>query len=117
MPITGLPRPRQDESRLRIELTTDNVSSYLRGVWAQSSPLLPSGTNGAANRLAEFIVSTGASVSFDHGTTSLFGQLGFSGGGGTSFDVTLVPVPEPGTLVLLATGLLGVPAYAWRRRA
>ena len=25
-------------------------------------------------------------------------------------------VPEPGTLVLLATGLIGLLAYAWRKR-
>ena len=28
----------------------------------------------------------------------------------------LVRVPEPGTIVLLGTGLLGLLAYAWRRR-
>jgi hypothetical protein len=32
--------------------------------------------------------------------------------GGTGLSI----VPEPGTLVLLATGLLGLLCYAWRRR-
>ncbi len=43
-------------------------------------------------------------------------------GGLTSFDYlrltpgAFAPTPEPGTLVLLATGLLGLLAYAWRKR-
>jgi hypothetical protein len=28
----------------------------------------------------------------------------------------LVPIPEPGTLALLAGGLVGLIAYAWRKR-
>ncbi len=32
------------------------------------------------------------------------------------FDVTGNPVPEPNTIVLVATGLLGLLAYAWRKR-
>ena len=31
-------------------------------------------------------------------------------------SVILTPVPEPSTLLLTATGLLGLLAYAWRRR-
>ena len=30
--------------------------------------------------------------------------------------ITITPTPEPGTLVLLVTGLLGLLAYAWRKR-
>ncbi len=32
------------------------------------------------------------------------------------YDVNVYSIPEPGTLVLLATGLLGVLVYAWRKR-
>ena len=31
-------------------------------------------------------------------------------------DLVLTVVPEPGTLALLAAGLLGLLAYAWRKR-
>jgi hypothetical protein len=31
-------------------------------------------------------------------------------------QIALVRVPEPGTLALLAAGLLGLVAYAWRKR-
>ena len=30
--------------------------------------------------------------------------------------VTTSAIPEPGTLTLLATGLIGLLAYAWRKR-
>jgi hypothetical protein len=34
----------------------------------------------------------------------------------TGVDVTVTAVPEPGTLVLLASGLIGLVAYGWRKR-
>jgi hypothetical protein len=33
------------------------------------------------------------------------------------YDLVITAVPEPGTIVLLATGLLGILAYAWRKRS
>ena len=32
------------------------------------------------------------------------------------FLLTLAPVPEPSTLLLVVSGLVGLLAYAWRRR-
>jgi hypothetical protein len=34
----------------------------------------------------------------------------------TGVDMTVTAVPEPGTLVLLASGLIGLVAYGWRKR-
>jgi hypothetical protein len=31
-------------------------------------------------------------------------------------DVRLVEVPEPGTIALLSCGLIGLAAFAWRKR-
>ena len=61
------------------------------------------------------------------GTTGLFGTLTsdtvYSAYGsfavvadGKNVDLTWTVVPEPGTLVLAATGLLALLAYAWRKR-
>jgi probable HAF family extracellular repeat protein len=43
--------------------------------------------------------------------------FGVTAGGAThAFLLTPVPVPEPSTLLLVATGMLGLLAYAWRKR-
>ena len=39
-----------------------------------------------------------------------------SGGYIDNLSLTSVPIPEPGTLALLATGLIGLLCYAWRKR-
>ena len=38
------------------------------------------------------------------------------GGDGNDAMLNWAPVPEPATLVLLATALLGMVAYGWRKR-
>ena len=83
---------------------SDNPSDYLKGAWfTTGAALVPTQT------LAQMFVTTGANVSFA-------GKLGYTGGGGTAWPVTISVIPEPGTLVLLAAGLLGLVCYAWRKR-
>ena len=66
---------------------------------------------GAGGLLASIYVNTGADV-------SCTGLVGIYGGTGTSIAGTFstITTPEPGTLALLATGLMGLLAYAWRKR-
>jgi len=50
-------------------------------------------------------------------STGGYSQMGFSyGGGRTSYVEIVAPTPEPATLALLASGLLGLLAYAWKKR-
>ena len=47
------------------------------------------------------------------GTGQYFVQLDSNGGG---VETVVAPTPEPGMLALLASGLVGLLAYAWRKR-
>ena len=68
---------------------------------------------------------TGATSGVQAGGAAIFFG-GIGGGQGTTAQSQVAyfratpgawePVPEPGTLVLLATGLFGLLAYAWRKR-
>ena len=55
-------------------------------------------------------VATGDTIDF------VVGEAGAGNHAGTRLDATITPTPEPGTVVLLLTGLFGLLAYAWRKR-
>jgi hypothetical protein len=94
--------------------TTDNTM-FLRPVdpTPASNPDLDDGND--ETLIAKIYVQHGGSVSFNgkfnvynpstHGSTTLTGTL------------AIAYIPEPSTLALLTIGLIGLLAYAWRRRA
>ena len=77
--------------------------SEFHGTWDTTSYL----TNGSV--LADLYVATGTNVTFT-------GELGLVGQEMLKGSFTSFTTPEPGTLTLLAAGLLGMVAYAWRKR-
>jgi hypothetical protein len=82
---------------------TEKGYNEFHGTWADSS-LTP------GSLLADIFVSNGANITFT-------GGLGLQGGEFLSGSVsTTATAPEPSTLVLLASGLIGLAAYAWRKR-
>jgi hypothetical protein len=80
--------------------------STLSDTWLSTSA---SGNLAVNAILAKLYVPTG-------GNAELTGSLGMSVSGNGCLGHGTTFIPEPGTMVLLATGLMGLIAYAWRKR-
>lgn len=78
-------------------------STFTGGWYTTSAAIAPT-----SKTIANIFVTKGGEVSFT-------GQFGFSNNTNL-YDYTISSVPEPGTLVLLVTGLIGVVAMWVRRR-
>ena len=86
------------------------MRAYLR----PAHPTIPVGT-----LLAKFFVTPSTDLTFVAATGGIDG-FGFSTPGGSHTadpcSFTTAAVPEPWTIALLACGLFGLLAYAWRKR-
>jgi hypothetical protein len=101
------PPPITNYSRVLGTGTAEEFSSFT-GTWFGTSPLTSS------IRLARLYVPTGWAPA--NGAEIFDGSIGFTYGGGTTENSNLIVAPEPATLVLLASALVGLAAYAWRKR-
>lgn len=95
---------------------TDVASDYLFGKWfTAGAPLSPNAfpplPDNPLLSLGTMYVTSGQSASYT-------GLLGVKGSGGVVYNVSIAPaaVPEPSTMALLITGVLGLIGCAWRKR-
>jgi hypothetical protein len=67
------------------------------------------------NLICSMLVKSGTtSITFGDGTSG--SQFGFSSGNVVAEQFSVTQIPEPATLTLLGCGLIGLLAYAWRKR-
>jgi hypothetical protein len=82
--------------------------STFTGTWYTTSA--PVSSTAGSNLLGSFWVTAGAGLSYS-------GQFSFDTGASPTVTFTTASAtPEPSTLLLLASGLIGLAAYAWRKR-
>ena len=104
-----------------------NWAAWIEGTWATTNVNKRLNVNAAdpdvdglnENLLVEFLVAKSATaVTFGNPTTgsSTFGYSTAPTSAAASFSLVQPVVPEPSTLALLASGLFGLVAYAWRKR-
>lgn len=114
--VGSVPVSMTDWTHLALVETDGTWRLYANGV--QSGDAQPFGMNSAATGNYSMI---GANINVPGGQEYFTGNIDevryftFSSGGFQVSDLNY-PVPEPSTLGIMATGLFGLLAYAWRKR-
>ena len=94
---------------VQYKLYWDNFPNYL--FWTGYGSIMDSGV--ISN--SPFSDTFGGDIPANAVDYTLFAQIIHTGAGATSFDGDLSTVPEPATMLLLGSGLLGMGVYARRR--
>jgi len=86
-------------------------------VFGGATGFLPTSTTAFASRTSSSFTVTGTSATVKFFGVGIGSDITDGSDVSTFVDnVTITAIPEPGMIVLTATGLLGLLAYAWRRR-
>jgi len=97
----------------------DGSGSTIAGTYQQIDSVITA--HDVMTPMPTFVLNTAANPAYVGGYIQV--HFGFGGGGTTPYgdqffidNVQLTATPEPGTLVLVVVGLVGLLAYAWRKR-